>query len=406
MESTLQGVDVSAIPVTIVTGFLGAGKTTLLRHVLASPHGLKIAVIQNELSAAAGLEASTMVGPDGERFEKWLELANGCVCCEVRDELAKGIETLMAAKGAFDYVLVETTGMADPGPVAESLWLDTELESPLRLDGIVAIVDAPNYATNSNLLEFCRQLGSADVILLNKLDAVQSASSSEDLAAAEVDRLHEHLRELNGLAPIVNTTRSVVPLESILNLHAFGSRPPPALAAGAKPFAFAAARNPSSDALSSLDGTGRTSLHRDPTFGAITLEIESGKPLDGSKFDALLALLFWEPDAFAEHWHTDDDDASAAAAAAAAAAEGDCMPCDAKPTPSIFRAKGMVDIAGSENVHTLQAVHSTFELLEAAPWGEVEGQGVPRATRLTFIGRHLERASLERAVRSCISEPT
>ena len=82
------------------------------------------------------------------------------------------------------------------------------------------------------------------------------------------------------------------------------------------------------------------------------------------------------------------------------------MPCDAKPTPSIFRAKGMVDIAGSENVHTLQAVHSTFELLEAAPWGEVEGQGVPRATRLTFIGRHLERASLERAVRSCISEPT
>ena len=91
MESTLQGVDVSAIPVTIVTGFLGAGKTTLLRHVLASPHGLKIAVIQNELSAAAGLEASTMVGPDGERFEKWLELANGCVCCEVRDELAAAI---------------------------------------------------------------------------------------------------------------------------------------------------------------------------------------------------------------------------------------------------------------------------------------------------------------------------
>ena len=116
------------MPVTIITGFLGAGKTTLLRHVLSTPHGLKIAVIQNELSAVAGLEASTIRGPDGEAFEEWVELANGCVCCEVRDELVKGIEKLMDIRGKFDYVLVETTGMADPGPVAEQFWLDAELE--------------------------------------------------------------------------------------------------------------------------------------------------------------------------------------------------------------------------------------------------------------------------------------
>ena len=97
---------VGSVPVTVVTGFLGAGKTTLLRDLLAADHGLKIAVIQNELSAAAGLESHTMVGPDGERFERWLELANGCVCCEVRDELAKAIETLLEIKGSFDYVLV------------------------------------------------------------------------------------------------------------------------------------------------------------------------------------------------------------------------------------------------------------------------------------------------------------
>lgn len=302
--SDVEALPTASVPVTIITGFLGAGKTTLLRHVLASPHGLKIAVIQNELSAAAGLEASTMVGPDGERFERWLELANGCVCCEVRDELAKGIETLMSFKGAFDYVLVETTGMADPGPVAESLWLDAELESPLRLDGVVTVVDAANYARNSGLLEFCRQLGSADVVLLNKLDALQQPAAGgaavgdgdgsgaaaagdggaagaaghgagadgaaadrfaaeamvadglaaadaadgavaadgglalDEAAAARVARLHAHLRHLNGIAPIVNTCRSVVPLQSILNLHAFGRRPPAALAAGAAPFAF------------------------------------------------------------------------------------------------------------------------------------------------------------------------
>jgi len=132
----------SSVPVSILTGFLGAGKTTLLRHLLTEKHGLRIAVIQNELSATSGLEASTMQGPGGETFDRWMELANGCVCCEVRDELPFALERLMEAKGRFDYVLIETTGMADPGPVAASLWLDDALESPLELDGVITLVDA------------------------------------------------------------------------------------------------------------------------------------------------------------------------------------------------------------------------------------------------------------------------
>ena len=160
---------------------LGSGKTTLLRHVLTAPHGLRVAVIQNELSAATGLEADTMVGPDGETFAKWLELANGCVCCEVRDELAKGIETLLELKGGFDYVLVETTGMADPGPVAESFWLDAELEGRLYLDGVVCVVDCENFDSEAvgGSMEACRQVGCADVIILNKASGGGGRSEGE-----------------------------------------------------------------------------------------------------------------------------------------------------------------------------------------------------------------------------------
>jgi len=187
MMDTEDVLATASVPVTIITGFLGAGKTTLLRHVLASPHGLRIAVIQNELSAAQGLETSSVVGPNGETFDEWLELSNGCVCCAVRDDLVNGIEQLMAVRGRFDYILVETTGMADPGPVAESFWLDAELESPLRLDGIVTVVDAINLPRQLGELEACRQIGCADAILLNKVDAVEElVKASTTWAAADV----------------------------------------------------------------------------------------------------------------------------------------------------------------------------------------------------------------------------
>ena len=187
------------------------------------------------------------------------ELANGCVCCEVRDELARGIERLMELKGAFDYVLVETTGMADPGPVAEQFWLDAELESPLKLDGIVAVVDAVHFWRHARDLETCRQVACADVILINKVDALEQQQQQHDSASTVVQGLlHReqaapsvestavdvsaearedalaplafHLRKLNALAPQMQTTRSRVPLEKILNLRAYDSGAPTAKA--------------------------------------------------------------------------------------------------------------------------------------------------------------------------------
>ena len=466
---------IASVPVTIVTGFLGAGKTTLLRHVLASPHGLKIAVIQNELSASAGLEASTMVGPNGEEFANWLELANGCVCCEVRDELARGIERLMELKGAFDYVLVETTGMADPGPVAEQFWLDAELESPLKLDGIVAVVDAVHFWRHARDLETCRQVACADVILINKVDALEQQQQQQHDSASTVVQglLHReqaapsvestavdvsaearedalaplafHLRKLNALAPQMQTTRSRVPLEKILNLRAYDSGAPTAKATAKAteavarvreaPFSFSSGAvrrkgrpQPSSKAaaVATSDGseggkgggTGggdrdgsqsevggeRTSwLHQDSAFGAITLE--ESAPMDRAKIDALFATLFWEPEGFAGLANAAIG--RPAPTSTAAAQEPTADSAAGVPPPEIFRAKGVLGFAGCDNMWTLQAVHSTFEVCEANRWDELEGEAAPQrgVTRLVFIGRHLSQRRLAAALSACRVAP-
>ncbi|KAH3694870.1 hypothetical protein DPMN_082311 [Dreissena polymorpha] len=125
----------SKVPVTIITGFLGAGKTTLLNYVLTEQHGKRIAVIMNEFGEGDSIEKSMSVGSDGERYEEWLELRNGCLCCSVKDNGVQAIENLMTKKGKFDYILLETTGLADPGPIASIFWLDEDLCSDLYLDG-------------------------------------------------------------------------------------------------------------------------------------------------------------------------------------------------------------------------------------------------------------------------------
>ncbi|XP_035877616.1 COBW domain-containing protein 3 isoform X5 [Phyllostomus discolor] len=209
------------IPVTIITGYLGAGKTTLLNYILTEQHSKRVAVILNEFGEGSAVEKSLAVSQGGELYEEWLELRNGCLCCSVKDNGLRAIENLMQKKGKFDYILLETTGLADPGAVASMFWTDAELGSDIYLDGIITIVDSKyglKHLTEEKpdglINEASRQVALADIIIINKTDLV----SEEDL-----NKLRTRIRSVNGLGKILETQRSRVALSNVLDLHAFDS---------------------------------------------------------------------------------------------------------------------------------------------------------------------------------------
>ncbi|KAM6328527.1 zinc-regulated GTPase metalloprotein activator 1A-like isoform 3-T3 [Alca torda] len=189
------------IPVTIITGYLGAGKTTLLNYILTEQHNKRIAVILNEFGEGSALEKSLAISQGGELYEEWLELRNGCLCCSVKDNGVKAIENLMQRRGKFDYILLETTGLADPG--------------------IVSVVDAKHglqHLTEEKpkglFNEACRQVALADLIIINKTDLV---------SREELNEVRTSVRSINGLVKILQTQRSRVDLSNVLDLHAFDS---------------------------------------------------------------------------------------------------------------------------------------------------------------------------------------
>jgi G3E family GTPase len=196
------------IPVTVLTGYLGAGKTTLLNRILTEPHGKKFAVIVNEFGEI-GIDNNLVVGADEEVFE----MNNGCICCTVRGDLIRIIEGLMKRKGKFDAIIVETTGLADPAPVAQTFFVDEDVSARARLDAVVTVVDA-RWLKNQlkDAPEVKNQIAFADVIVLNKIDLV----NAEELVSAE-----KSIRSINAYATIHKTTRSSVPLDAVLGKNAF-----------------------------------------------------------------------------------------------------------------------------------------------------------------------------------------
>ncbi|KAK9809219.1 hypothetical protein WJX72_011554 [[Myrmecia] bisecta] len=194
------------VPVTLITGYLGSGKSTLVNHILTAKHGYRIAVILNEFGQEVGIERAMLQDQEGKAssLEEWVELANGCLCCSVKDDFVQALEALMQKRNKFDYILVETTGLADPGPVASALWTDEEVESGVLLDAVVTVVDARNLPrqlaeerSNGAVNEAQRQIAYADVLLLNKVDLVAGEAA---LAGLEHTIRHINTEEHGGSA--------------------------------------------------------------------------------------------------------------------------------------------------------------------------------------------------------------
>ncbi|TCT05244.1 CobW family GTP-binding protein [Aquabacter spiritensis] len=196
------------IPVTVLTGYLGAGKTTLLNRILSEPHGKKFAVIVNEFGEI-GIDNDLVVGADEEVFE----MNNGCVCCTVRGDLIRIIDGLMRRKGGFDGIIVETTGLADPAPVAQTFFVDEEMGARVKLDAVVTVADA-KWLTDrlKDAPEAKNQIAFADVILLNKTDLV---------TPAELAEVEGRIRAINPYARLHRTQKSAVAIDKVLNQGAF-----------------------------------------------------------------------------------------------------------------------------------------------------------------------------------------
>ncbi|KAH7103454.1 CobW/HypB/UreG, nucleotide-binding domain-containing protein [Auriculariales sp. MPI-PUGE-AT-0066] len=226
-EPQLVDVEEKKVPLTLICGFLGAGKSTFLKYILTERHGYRIAVIVNEFSDTADIEAKTIGlsgndGAPGELAEEYLELPNGCLCCSIKDRGIASIEQLMKKKGAFDYILLESTGIADPTTLAPMFWENSDW-SDIFLDGVITVVDGVfglqqlrGDASSESPGLSARQVACSDVILMNKTDIAK---------ADDLRELESLIHRLNPAATIHPTTRGVVDLSRVLNLAAYSSRP-------------------------------------------------------------------------------------------------------------------------------------------------------------------------------------
>ena len=198
----------SRVPVTVLTGFLGSGKTTLVNRILTENHGKRIAVVENEYNELS-IDRDLVVS----EAEEIVEMNNGCLCCMVRGDLMVALRNLLKRVEKFDYILIETSGLTDPGPVAQTFIMDDYLKEKVRLDGIVTLVDSKHVWLHIDEREELReQIAFADVVLLNKTDLASEL---------ELSKLEDHLRDINTLAKIHRTQNSVAKMEDILDIRAF-----------------------------------------------------------------------------------------------------------------------------------------------------------------------------------------
>ncbi|XP_021910180.1 COBW domain-containing protein 1, partial [Carica papaya] len=346
-ESKLPEDDVVSVGVTIITGYLGAGKSTLVNHILNGQHGKRIAVILNEFGEEIGVERAMInEGEGGALVEEWVELANGCICCTVKHSLVQALEQLVQRKERLDHILLETTGLANPAPLASILWLDDQLESAIKLDSIITVVDAKNlhfqlnsHRKSSSFPEAFLQIAFADVVVLNKVDLV----SPED-SGVSIEELEKEIHSINSLANIIRSVRCQVDLSKILNCHSYDVTHETHLEALLE----------ENQALNSRD------LH---DTGVRTLCIHEPQAVDLDKVRSWLEEILWEK----------------------------------KYKMDVYRCKGVLRVQNSDQLHTLQAVREIYEIVPAREWTKEES----RINKIVFIGHNLEEDILTESFRGC-----
>jgi G3E family GTPase len=350
------------IPVTVLTGFLGSGKTTLLNRILTEDHGKRYAVIVNEFGEV-GIDADLLVDTDEEVFE----MNNGCICCTVRGDLIRTVENLLKRKGAFDAILVETTGLADPAPVAQTFFMDDTVKGAAALDSVVAVADAKHLALRfADSREAVDQIAFADAILLNKTDLVTPAE------LAEIERA---IRAINPFATIHRTERCAIALDKVLDRGSFDL-----------------------DRILTLDPEflhgedhHHDHDHDDPNH-------VHGPDCGHDHHDH-------------DHHHHDDhhhhhDHVAAAGITSVSLTAGDLDPdrffawigrITQEQGPNILRLKGILALKDDPDRYVLQGVHMIVEGDHQRPFKP----GEPRLSRLVFIGREIDAKALEASFAAC-----